>query len=162
MMGIIINNQYTVFLRFKLEAPKYALKTFQPRFDLAERNIQFQSYGYGCEGIFDIMVTRSLKLYAAQLGSFMDNGKGAVKMIHFDIRGPDLRLGSKTIGNRSAINFGDNAAYVGIVEAEDDGTVKGDLVGKFDKGLLYVIQVVIDIQMFCLNIGDDCQRGPKA
>src|SRR5699024_9076797 len=46
MMGIVINDQHAVLFSFTLESAKNTFKTFQPRFDLCNVNVQLYTDGY--------------------------------------------------------------------------------------------------------------------
>src|SRR5699024_5809957 len=108
MMSVIIDDQHSIVFCFKLEAAEHALKTFQTGLDLGKSNIQFQSYSNRSQSIFHIMFAGSLKLDAAQLTSFLNDGKGAVEMICFYIRSSNLGLWRQSIADRPAINFRDD------------------------------------------------------
>src|SRR5699024_7631479 len=96
-----------------------------------------------------------------QLAIVLDDGKRTVKVINCYICSAHLSLRREAISNSTALYVRYDAANIRVIQAERNDPVKGDFIGKFDKCLLYIFQVYIDIQMLGFNISDHSQRGAQ-
>src|SRR6056297_444074 len=152
MVRIVINHNNIVDVGFELEPSEDALEALQSGLDIFKIDIQFKSHRNGSQGVLDIVLARGLQLYLSDLFTVVHHSKAAVKLIYLNISGPDFGLWRQSVGNGAPLDLRDDAPYIGIIQAEHDGTVERHLVGKFYKCVFDILQVVINIQVFRFNV----------
>jgi hypothetical protein len=73
--------------------------------------------------------------------------RGAAELVEGEIAGREVRLGGEAVGDDAALDLGDDALQVGVVEAQDDRAIERDLVGKVDERLLEVVDAPVLVEV---------------
>jgi len=76
MVGIIVDDSYSVHLAFILKAPVCSMKCIQSGLNLRKADAKLQSGGDSSQGVGYIVDSGNTQGNGAKLGSFINSGKG--------------------------------------------------------------------------------------
>src|SRR5271157_862466 len=88
--------------------------------------------GDGGHGVENVVTARNAQVEAAQAGRAIAEAEVAGKRVEGQFGGFDIGLGGGSVGDGAAVDGGQNALHVGVVQADNRGAVKRHPVDEFD------------------------------
>src|ERR1017187_8517597 len=159
MVAVIVDDGDAALDAAHLKAAVDAVEGGKGFADFVGGDFEFHGDGDGGHGVEHVVAARNAQVEAAQVGGAIAQAEIAGKGVEGQFRGFHVGLRGGSIGDDAALDGGQNALHVGVVQAHDHGAVKRHLVDEFDKGGAGGFDGRIVVHVFAIDVGDHRQDG---
>ncbi len=155
VMAVVIYHRSALYFAFDFQAPLNPLGGFQGFFDGSETDSQFQTHRDGGHGIVDIVNARHVQADITQVPAMVVQVETTLQPIEVDIFSLQVCLAAEPVGRVPVFNVRDNILDGLVIQTEYRQPIKWDAVDKIQEDGLDVFQVLVEIQVFLVDVGDD-------
>src|SRR6185369_12611767 len=134
VMSVIIHNGDSARLAAFLKAPVYTAEGRQPFADGVGLDFEFHGDGDRGHSVEHVVASRDAQDETAEIGGAIADIELADKRAADNVGGLYVGLRGRAVGDGAAANLGEQTLHIGIVEANDHGTIEGHLVDELDEG----------------------------
>ena len=155
MMAVVLDHHDVLDRGLELEPASrsgVALQGFQ---DERRGDVQVHAHGHGGHGVGDHVFARDMEPQLAEAPALVKQGGAARELVEGHVAGGDVGLSRESVCDQAALEHRDDALKVGVVQAENDRAVEGDLVGEANERFLDLFDVPILVEVFGIDIGQD-------
>ena len=161
VVAVVIDDENPAGLSFYLEPTIDAGELLQPFPDHIKLEVQIETHRDGGQRVAHIVDSWDPESKLAQDFLARHHDKLRSHPLQDDLPRGDVGLGPQPIGDKTLFHTREEGLDILLVEAQDRGPVKGDLIDELKKGLLNMCQVAVVIQMLGINGCHHSQGGRK-